>query len=114
MGVTVQTNKLVTDITDDHVVMKDTQTGEQTLIPTYTVLWGAGVKASPLGEVLARRAAAELDSAGRVMVRPDLTVAGHPDIFVIGDLAHFAHQTGQPLPGVAQVAMQKMCIRDRN
>ncbi|CUS03820.2 NADH dehydrogenase, FAD-containing subunit [Candidatus Promineifilum breve] len=106
VGVTVQTNKLVTDIADDHVLMKDTQTGEQTLIPTYTVLWGAGVKASPLGEVLARRSGAELDSAGRVMVGPDLTVGGHPDIFVIGDLAHFAHQTGQPLPGVAQVAMQ--------
>ena len=106
LGVTVQTNKLVTEIADDHVLMKDTQSGEQTLIPTFTVLWGAGVKASPLGDVLARRAGAELDSAGRVIVRPDLTIAGQPDIFVIGDLAHFAHQTGQPLPGVAQVAMQ--------
>lgn len=106
LGVTVQTNKLVTEIADDHVLVKDTKTGEQTLIPTYTVLWGAGVKASPISEVLGRRAGAELDAAGRVVVQPDLTIAGHPDIFVIGDLAHFAHQTGGPLPGVAQVAMQ--------
>lgn len=106
LGVTVQTHTLVTDIADDHVLIKDTLTGEQTLIPTYTVLWGAGVKASPLSDVLARRAGAALDSAGRVMVRPDLTLPDYPNIFVIGDLAHFDHQTGQPLPGVAQVAMQ--------
>jgi NADH dehydrogenase len=106
LGVTVQTNKLVTEIADDYVLVKDTQTDEQSLIPTYTVLWGAGVKASPLSEVLAHRAGAELDRVGRVMVQPDLTIPGHPDIFVIGDLAHFTHQTGEPLPGVAQVAMQ--------
>ena len=106
LGVTVQTNKLVTEIADDYVLVKDTKTGEQTLIPTYTVLWGAGVKASPLSEVLAHRAGAELDSVGRVIVRPDLTIDNHPDIFVIGDLAHYDHQTGEPLPGVAQVAMQ--------
>ena len=106
LGVTVQTNKLVTEIADDYVLVKDTKTGEQTLIPTYTVLWGAGVKASPLSEVLAHRAGAERDGVGRVIVRPDLTILNHPDIFVIGDLAHYDHQTGEPLPGVAQVAMQ--------
>jgi len=106
LGVTVQTNKLVTEIADDYVLVKDTKTGEQTLIPTYTVLWGAGVKASPLSEVLAHRAGAELDGVGRVIVHPDLTIANLPDIFVIGDLAHYDHQTGEPLPGVAQVAMQ--------
>ncbi len=106
LGVTVQTNKLVTEIADDYVLVKDTKTGDQTLIPTYTVLWGAGVKASPLSGVLAHRAGAEQDRAGRVIVQPDLTIPNHPDIFVIGDLAHFAHQTGEPLPGVAQVAMQ--------
>lgn len=106
LGVTVQTNKLVTEIADDYVLVKDAKSGEQTLIPTFTVLWGAGVKASPLSDVLAHRAGAELDRVGRVIVRPDLTIAGHPDIFVIGDLAHYDHQTGEPLPGVAQVAMQ--------
>ena len=106
LGVTVQTNALVTEITDDYVLVRDTASNEQTLIPTHTVLWGAGVKASPLSDVLAHRVAAERDSAGRVLVRPDLTLPGHDDIFVIGDLAHFDHQTGEPLPGVAQVAMQ--------
>ncbi len=106
LGVTVQTNALVTEIADDYVLVRDTVTNEQTLIPTYTVLWGAGVKASPLSDVLAHRAGAERDRAGRLIVQPDLTLPGHDDIFVIGDLAHFAHQTGEPLPGVAQVAMQ--------
>src|SRR5690606_29322990 len=106
LGVTVQANKLVTEIAHDYVLVEDTQTDEPSLIPTYPVRWGAGVKASPLSEVLAHRAGAELDRVGRVMVQPDLTIPGHPDIFVIGDLAHFTHQTGEPLPGVAQVAMQ--------
>ena len=106
LGVTARTSSLVTDIADDYVVVKDTLTGDRTLIPTHTVLWGAGVQASPLADVLARRAGAEQDGSGRVVVQPDLTIAGHPNMFVIGDLAHFTHQTGEPLPGVAQVAMQ--------
>ena len=76
-------------------------------IPARTVLWAAGVQASPLGRVLAERAGAKLDRAGRVIVEPDLTIAGHPEILVIGDLASFMHQTGKPLPGVAPVAMQE-------
>ncbi len=68
-----------------------------------TVLWSAGVAASPL----ARSLKAPLDRAGRVLVQPDLTIPGHPEVFVIGDLASFPHQTGQPLPGVAQVAIQQ-------
>lgn len=106
LGVTVKTNTLVTDVTEDYVIVKDTRSEERTLIPTRTVLWGAGVKASPLAGVLARRANAEQDRMGRVIVQPDLTLPDHPNIFVIGDLAHYAHQTGEPLPGVAQVAMQ--------
>jgi NADH:quinone reductase (non-electrogenic) len=76
-------------------------------IPARTVLWAAGVQASPLGRVLAERAGAKLDRAGRVIVEPDLTVAGHPEILVIGDLASFTHQAEKPLPGVAPVAMQQ-------
>ncbi len=76
-------------------------------IPARTVLWAAGVQASPLGRILAERAGAKLDRGGRVIVEPDLTIAGHPEILVIGDLANFAHQTGKPLPGVAPVAMQE-------
>jgi len=71
------------------------------------VLWAAGVQASPLGRVLAERVGAKLDRAGRVIVEPDLTIAGHPEILVIGDLASFSHQAGKPLPGVAPVAMQQ-------
>ena len=68
-----------------------------------TILWCAGVSASPL----ARSLGAPLDRAGRVAVQPDLTIPGHPEVFVIGDLATFTHQTGRPLPGVAQVAIQQ-------
>jgi NADH dehydrogenase len=69
-------------------------------------LWAAGVKPSPWGQILANRAGAELDRAGRVKVNADLTVPGHPEIFVIGDLA-YREQDGKPLPGVAPVAMQQ-------
>jgi len=60
-----------------------------------------------MGRVLADRAGAQLDKAGRVIVEPDLSIKGHPEIHVIGDLALFTHQTGKPLPGVAPVAMQQ-------
>ena len=68
-----------------------------------TVLWAAGVAASPLGASLG----APLDRAGRVIVNPDLSVPGLQDVFVIGDLAVFTHQGGTPLPGVAPVAQQQ-------
>jgi NADH dehydrogenase len=73
------------------------------VIPAGTVLWAAGVAASPLGQSLG----VPLDRVGRVPVEADLSVPGHPDIFVAGDLASFTHQTGRPLPGVAQVAKQQ-------
>jgi NADH dehydrogenase len=76
-------------------------------IAARTVLWAAGVKASPLGALLAEKTGAPLDKAGRIVVEEDLTLPGHPEIFVIGDLAQFPHQDGQPLPGVAPVAMQQ-------
>ncbi|MBR8835633.1 MAG: NAD(P)/FAD-dependent oxidoreductase [Stigonema ocellatum SAG 48.90 = DSM 106950] len=105
LGVNVKTKTLVTSIEDDIVTIK--QGDEVTQIAAKTVLWAAGVNASPLGKVLAERTSAECDRAGRVMVEPDLSVKGYPNIFVIGDLAHFAHQNGKPLPGVAPVAMQQ-------
>ena len=71
------------------------------------MLWAAGVLASPLGRILSKEAGAPLDKAARVLVNPDLTIPGHPEIFVIGDLANFSHQTGRPLPGVAQPAIQQ-------
>jgi NADH dehydrogenase len=105
LGVTVQTKTLVTNIGDDIVTIK--QGEEVKEIHAKTVLWAAGVKASPMGKVLTERVGAECDRAGRVIVQPDLTIKGHENIFVVGDLAHFAHQEGKPLPGVAPVAIQQ-------
>jgi NADH dehydrogenase len=105
LGVTVLTETLVTDVRQKKVIIRhDDQTDA---IPARTVLWAAGMKASSLGQVLAERTEAEMDQAGRVIVEPNLTIAGQPDIFVVGDLAHFARQDGLPLPGVAPVAMQQ-------
>lgn len=105
LGVAVQTKTLVTNIDDNIVTMKQGDNIEQ--IPARTILWAAGVKASPIGKVLAQKTGVELDRVGRVMVEPDLSIAGYPDIFVIGDLANFAHQDGTPLPGIASVAMKE-------
>jgi NADH dehydrogenase len=104
LGVVVRTGAMVTDIAHGSVTIREGDRTEK--IPTRTVLWAAGVLASPLGRILAAEAGANLDRAGRVIVEPDLTIAGHPDIFVIGDLANFSHQGGKPLPGVAQPAIQ--------
>lgn len=104
MGVTVRCGAVVTDVCEGRVTLRG---GDRTeVIESHTVLWGAGVQASPLAAKLARQANAELDRAGRLMVAPDCTLPGHPEVFVIGDMVHFAHQGGQPLPGVAPVAMQ--------
>jgi NADH:ubiquinone reductase (H+-translocating) len=73
----------------------------------HTILWTAGVKASGLGAALAKHTGVTLDRAGRVTVEPDLTVPGHAEIFVIGDLAVYVHQDGKPLPGLAAVAIQQ-------
>ena len=96
LGVEVLEATRVTGI-DDHGV-----TLGQDRIDAGTVLWAAGVAASPLVRTLG----APVDSAGRVLVEPDLSIPGHPEVFVVGDAAAYLHQTGAPLPGVAQVAMQ--------
>ncbi len=104
LGVIVRTTTMVTDIGPETVTLRE---GERTeVVPARTILWAAGIEASPLGKILAEKAGATLDRVGRVVVEPDLSVPGHPEIFFIGDLANFSHQTGKPLPGVAQVAMQ--------
>jgi NADH:ubiquinone reductase (H+-translocating) len=96
LGVEVRTGEAVTRIAPGFV-----ETARDR-IHAQTVLWAAGVAASPLGATLG----VPLDRAGRVLVNPDLTVPGHPDVFVIGDLASLNGENGRPLPGVAQVAMQ--------
>ncbi len=106
LGVTVRTNTLVQENTENQVTVRRGDSWDY--IPSRTVLWGAGVRASRLGKLLAGACGAQLDPAGRVKVNPDLTVGTHPDVFVIGDLAHFAHtDDGKPLPGVAPAAMQQ-------
>jgi NADH dehydrogenase len=105
LGARSLTSTRVTAIDADGVTVS--VNGRVERIATRTVLWAAGVRASRLGKVLAERAGAPLARAGRVIVEPDLSIPGHPGIFVIGDLASFTHQGGKPLPGVAPVAMQQ-------
>ena len=95
LGVEVVTGTPVSDITDEGYRLGET------FIPAKTVVWAAGVAASPL----ARTLGVSLDRAGRVPVQPDLSVAGHPDIFVAGDLAALTSD-GRPVPGVAPAAKQ--------
>ncbi len=96
MGVEVRTNAMVTNV-EDHVV-----TVGQEKIPAAVILWGAGVSASPLGKMLG----APTDRAGRVLVEPDLTIPGHPEVFVVGDLAASDMKNGKLVPGVAPAAIQ--------
>ena len=103
LGVGVRLNSLVKDVSADHVLVE--QNGQTTRIDTDTVLWAAGVKASSLSEVLQERTEVALDRGGRVEVAEDLSVPGYPNLYVIGDMAHF-EQDGSLLPGVAQVAIQ--------
>ncbi len=105
LGVTVRTGTLVTDVTPLDVELKSSTGLERW--PVRTVLWAAGVQASPLAAALAAAAGATLDRAGRIAVAPDLSVPGRPEVFVIGDMASYCHGGGAPLPGVAPVAMQE-------
>lgn len=79
-------------------------------LPTRTVIWAAGVAASPLGKALAKSTGCELDRAGRVVVQPDLTIPGHPNIYVVGDLASAKSyedpDNPTPVPGVSPGAKQ--------
>jgi NADH dehydrogenase len=105
LGVTVKVETFVSDIHPEAVMVKDGKGLSR--LPCRTVIWAAGVQASRLGQVIASSTGAKVDRAGRVEVEPDLTIAGHPEIFVIGDLACYLHQTGKPLAGVAPLAMQQ-------
>jgi NADH:ubiquinone reductase (H+-translocating) len=105
LGVQICKNTMVTSVTPTAVTVKQGESLQR--IPTNTVLWAAGIQASPLGKILAEKCGAELDRIGRVVVEPDCSVKNHPDIFVIGDLAHCQGADQKPLPGVAPVAMQQ-------
>jgi NADH dehydrogenase len=105
LGVTVRNKTKVVDVASDHV--KVVFGGREERIETQTVVWAAGVAASPLGKALAEATGASLDRAGRLIVERDLSLSGHPEIFVLGDMASYSHQGGKPLPGVAPVAIQQ-------
>jgi NADH dehydrogenase len=97
LGVEVRTSARATNLTEDGV-----QIGDE-FIPCRVKIWAAGNMASFVGKTLG----ASADRVGRVIVNDDLTIPGHPEVQVIGDLANFPHQTGQPLPGISPVAMQQ-------
>lgn len=104
MGVQVWLETLLTNIEPYGITVK--RSGQQEVIPTATVLWGAGVQASPLAKLLAEASGAETDRAGRIMVQEDLTLPGHPEVYVIGDMVHLKMPDGKLVPGVAPAAMQ--------
>ena len=97
LGVEVRTHARATNLTEAGL-----QVGDE-FIPCRVKIWAAGNNASFVGKTLG----APVDRVGRVLVNDDLTIPGHPEVQVIGDLANFSHQTGQPLPGVSPVAMQQ-------
>lgn len=97
LGVTVELGRPVTQLDAEGVVFGDKQ------LPARTIIWAAGVAASPAAEWLG----APADRAGRVLVEPDLTLPGSPEIFVIGDTAHVVRPDGKPVPGVAPSAKQE-------
>ena len=104
LGVTVKTQTMVTRIDDAQVDYQSD--GQSKHIEARTVLWAAGVTVTSFGKALAEKTGAETDRAGRIWVAEDLSIAHHPDIFVIGDLASFKTEE-EPLPGIAPVAMQQ-------
>ncbi len=101
MGIEVQLNALVTGMDAEGLTVKDAD-GEERRISAATKVWAAGVQASPLGRLLGDRTGAEVDRAGRISVLPDLTLPGHPEVHVVGDMVNHPDK----LPGVAQVAIQ--------
>ncbi|MCW2854278.1 MAG: dehydrogenase [Nocardioides sp.] len=100
LGVEVQLGAMVTDVDERGLEVKY-KDGRTERINTVTKIWAAGVQASPLGKTLAEQSGAPLDRAGRIGVNPDLTLPGHPEVFVVGDMIALDN-----LPGVAQVAIQ--------
>ena len=119
LGVTPLVTHTVVDVSHDGVAIRGPE-GAVESVASRTVIWAAGVTASPLAAALARGAGLEVDRAGRVPVGPDLTLAGHAEVFAFGDMVSVRTADGatEPLPGVAPVAMQQgryvaRVIRDR-
>ena len=105
LGIEVQLGAMVVDVDETGIVVQDKtndgEPGARRRIEAATKIWAAGVAASPLGRQLSEQSGAALDRAGRIAVNPDLTLPGHPEVFVVGDMIALDN-----LPGVAQVAIQ--------
>jgi NADH dehydrogenase len=108
LGVTVMLNRTVVGIDDDAVTISDPD-GATERIPSKTVIWAAGVTASPLARQLGELSGAEIDRAGRLTVESDLTLPGHPEVIALGDMVRVRGTDGSPVtyPGVAPVAIQQ-------
>ena len=104
LGVEIMLDAFVTNISAESVSYQ--HAGTSVTLPARTVFWAGGVTATPFARKVAERLNAETDRNGRLKVQPDLTVPNHPEIFVLGDLAISFDAEGNPLPGVAQVAIQ--------
>jgi NADH:ubiquinone reductase (H+-translocating) len=104
LGVQVRCGAMVKHINEQGLALESKEGADS--IAAKTVVWAGGITASPLGKILTGRTNAETDRGGRVKVKPDLTIPNYPDIYVIGDLASAMDEKGNPLPGLAQVAMQ--------
>jgi NADH dehydrogenase len=105
LGVEVREGALATEIDSRGVTVKVGDSTER--IDARTVIWAAGVQAAGAAGILARATGATTDRGGRIAIRPDLTLEGHPEISVIGDAANLAGDDGKPLPGLATVAIQQ-------
>lgn len=105
LGVTVRTGTVVEELGPDYVRMRSGQRTDT--VDAATILWAAGVRASYFGEILAERIGALLDRSGRVKVESDCALPGHPEIFVIGDLAKLTDARGRDVPGLAPAAIQQ-------
>src|SRR4051795_3774196 len=101
LGVEVILGAMVTDVDERGIEMKF-KDGRVERVDSVTKIWAAGVQANPLGRTLSEQTGAPLDRAGRIAVNPDLTLPGHPEVFVVGDMIALDN-----LPGVAQVAIQR-------
>ena len=108
LGVTPVLNAAVVQVSDRSISIA-AENGDVRMVQARTIIWAAGVSASPLARALAQASAAELDRAGRITVQPDLTLPGFPEVFAVGDMVRVSDGAGStlPIPGVAPAAMQE-------
>jgi NADH dehydrogenase len=107
LGVELLLGYRVTDVSEQGAMLRNLATQAEELLESAVVLWAAGVQAAPLSQALQKATGCDLDQGGRVIVEADMSIVGHANIFVIGDMAHSRDAEGRVLPGVAPVAMQQ-------